>query len=176
MRALFGGQRRGGRTPQADRLHSSDEAIPPIATLSTQDLTPTPTARCKDSLYGEMAPKDGMNHCRSFLLCLFCKSFAVVGEPDDLWRLFSFQSFLEAELAHMNAFHGSSLKDDIEVQELRGLMQRAIRFIDEFTVRQFGPKLPGEAKARAKAQLHPFWDHELRKARSLHGLTSYVVP
>lgn len=154
---------------------SSGKTIIPIATVTTQDLTPTPTARCKDSLYGENAPKDGMNHCRSFLLCLFCKSFAVVGEPDDLWRLFSFQAFLESELARMRTLRGEGLVDVAEMQSLCDILLQAITFIDDFTTLHFGPKLPREAKARAKVQLHPFWALELRKARSFRGHASSVV-
>jgi hypothetical protein len=35
--------------------------------------------RLQDSLYGSLAPKDGVNHCSEFIHCLGCPSYAIVG-------------------------------------------------------------------------------------------------
>ncbi|MBC7377897.1 MAG: hypothetical protein H7346_10780, partial [Burkholderiaceae bacterium] len=72
------------------------EALP--AKLRGQDLVPTPTGSCKDSLQGALAPKDGSTHCAEFTHCLGCPSYAIVGTVKDLHRLFSFQRFLMSEM------------------------------------------------------------------------------
>lgn len=139
----------------------------PIQRDDPPGLTATPTARCGDTLNGERAPKDGTTHCRSFLLCLWCKAFVVVGEVDDLWRLFSFQHFLRVEEALINEVHGSDPSGSPEVDDLRSHLKRAVAFIDQFTASKFEPKLVSAAKTKVAGQLHPFWALETRKAERL---------
>jgi hypothetical protein len=126
----------------------------------------TPVSACQNTLHGALAPNDGSNHCDMFVMCLFCPSFAVVGEPDDLWRLYSYQIFAKEELGHLNAIETSS---DPHKQRLRDLYERAIPFIDEFPPRAFGAKLAGDAKARASHTLHPFWAYQIERARIRRG-------
>ncbi len=139
----------------------------PIAREEPPNLTAIPTARCGDTLHGERAPKDGTTHCRSFLLCLSCKSFVVVAEVDDLWRLLSFQQYLRTEEAHLSDVHGNGRSESSEVDDLRRYLRRAIEFIDEFIGSRFEPKLARDARLKASERLHPFWDLEIRKARRL---------
>jgi len=146
------------------RGERTDGKVIPIERADPPGLTATPTARCGDTLNGERAPKDGTSHCRSFLLCLSCKSFVVVGEVDDLWRLFSFQQFLRAEDAHLSDVYGNGPADSTEIDALRDHLKRAIEFIDVFTAEKFDKKLLSAARARTAEQIHPFWALELRKA------------
>lgn len=136
---------------------------------------PTPTASCLDPRHGDRAPKDG-SLCNKFVLCLFCRSFAVVGELNELWRLFSFQVFLQAELEHLDTLHGSSPSDAAEVEDLRTIYRRAVEHIDSWPALKFGKTLVGKAKAKARAQLHPFWEIEVRRARSARRLILKASP
>jgi hypothetical protein len=91
----------------------------------------------------------------------------VVGEVDDLWRLFSFQHFLRVEEALINEVHGSDPSGSPEVDDLRSHLKRAVAFIDQFTASKFEPKLVSAAKTKVAGQLHPFWALETRKAERL---------
>ncbi len=105
----------------------------------------TPLANCKDSLYGDKAPKDGTNHCIDFLSCLGCRSFAVVGSPEDLHRLFSFYWFQFSEI------------DQATSQELREYYTRITVQIDDFTLKNFSKDTVVDAKERARVAPHKFW-------------------
>jgi hypothetical protein len=112
------------------------------------DITPTPPGGCKDSLYGNFAPKDGVNHCSEFIHCLGCPSYAIVGSLEDLHRLFSYQQFLHAEIAYF-------LTDEWEAWRARQLQY--IKLIDDFTSRKFDRALVGRARIKAESDPHPFW-------------------
>lgn len=130
-----------------------------------QETSKTPVASCQDTLYGTHAPKDGSNHCDLFIRCLFCPSFAVVGELDDLWRLFSYQIFAKGELGHIDMDYGPAATSDFRVERLKNLYRLGISFIDDFTVKAFGHKLCMQAKKMAARELHPFW--KLQSEREL---------
>ncbi|MGY2257699.1 hypothetical protein [Pseudomonas sp. SDO55104_S430] len=112
------------------------------------NVTPTPPGGCKDSLYGNRAPKDGVNHCSEFIHCLGCPSYAIVGAVEDLFRLFSYQQFLYAEIEYF-------LTD--EWDEWRKRQLDYIRLINEFTSQKFDAALVNEAKAKAESAPHLFW-------------------
>lgn len=116
------------------------------------DITPTPPGGCKDSLYGNFAPKDGVNHCSEFIHCLGCPSYAIVGSLEDLHRLFSYQQFLHAEIAYF-------LTDEWEAWRARQLQY--IKLIDDFTSRKFDRALVGRARIKAESDPHPFWAKRL---------------
>lgn len=116
------------------------------------NVTPTPPGGCKDSLYGSRAPKDGVNHCSEFIHCLGCPSYAIVGTVEDLYRLFSYQQFLYAEIEYF-------LTD--EWDEWRKRQLDYIRLINEFTSRKFDVALVNEAKAKAESAPHLFWAKRL---------------
>lgn len=149
---------------------------------TTPDALPenTPVSGCRDTLYGEHAPRDGHNHCDRYVMCLFCSSFAVVGTVDELWRLFSFQTFARAELEHLDATLGPLRTSDEELEDLRDRYRLAILFIDDFTRRQFTASNVALARARAAAGLHPYWVHQIalgRQARArLHGPERGTAP
>jgi hypothetical protein len=119
---------------------------------SAVDGSPTPVGRCKDSMHGAHAPKNGSHHCDQFVLCLSCPSFAIVGEPDDLWRLYSFQRFAEQELAALD-----DTTSEAAGTSLRDLYQAAIPFIDRFCEQSFGVARAAAARDRARQDAHPFW-------------------
>jgi hypothetical protein len=130
------------------------EALP--VKLRGQDLVPTPTGSCKDSLQGTHAPKDGSTHCAEFTHCLGCPSYAIVGTVKDLHRLFSFQRFLMSEM-HYYAKE--------EWHEWQGHHQDLIAQIDRITVNNFFPEMVEQAKALAEKDPHPFWAIRMRQSQ-----------
>lgn len=124
------------------------------------NVTPTPPRGCKDSLYGSLAPKDGVTHCSEFIHCLTCPSYAIVGTLGDLYRLFSYQQFLHAEMEYF-------LTDEWAAWRKR--QGDFIRLIDEFTSRKFKIELIEAAKAKAKASPHPFWGCKIEFMRKVRG-------
>ncbi|WP_434032978.1 hypothetical protein [Cupriavidus sp. a3] len=131
----------------------------------------TPVAGCQDTLNGEYAPQDGHNHCDRFVMCLFCSSFAIVGTVDELWRLFSFQAFARAELAYLDATRGPERTSDYALEDLRDRYRLAIPYIDNFTKRQFPPRIVSEARRMAQKRLHPFWEHQMTMSRRARAST-----
>jgi hypothetical protein len=130
------------------------DALP--AKLRGQDLVPTPTGSCKDSLQGALAPKDGSTHCAEFTHCLGCPSYAIVGTVKDLHRLFSFQRFLMSEMAYYAA---------VEWHEWQDHHQDLIAQIDQIAFDNFFPEMLEQAKALAENEPHPFWAIRMRQSR-----------
>ena len=130
---------------------SGDKGIP----IPENQLKQTPTGGCKDTLYGDKAPKDGSNHCEQFTHCLGCPSYAIVGTVKDLHRLFSFQIFLRAEAAYYTSDEWSEWRDH---------RHRLIDLIDRFTLEHFGEKLVTEAKALVDRAPHRFWALRMEQA------------
>ena len=108
-------------------------------------LAPTPVGGCENTLFGEHAPKDGANHCADFLSCLGCRSYAIVGSPRDLHRLFSFYGFLEEE------------KQSASSAEWVTYFSWLQSLIDAFTNEKFEPSLVDEARERARVEPLKFW-------------------
>lgn len=129
------------------------EALP--TKLRGQDLVPTPTGSCKDSLQGALAPKDGATHCAEFTHCLGCPSYAIVGTVKDLHRLFSFQRFLMSEM-HYYAKE--------EWREWKDHHQDLIAQIDRIAVDNFFPEMVEQARALAEKDPHPFWAIRMRQS------------
>ena len=138
---------------------------------SAAQLPITPTGRCSDTLNGDRAPKDGVNHCDSFIHCLSCPSFAITGEIEDLWRLFSFQSFARSECASLSDLNGGPPKDDDHSVRLIDLYVRVVAFIDEVTQRSFPVKSLTLAKRKTAEGLHPFWSRmiDIQRIRRTAG-------
>lgn len=130
------------------------EALP--AKLRGQDLVPTPTGSCKDSLQGALAPKNGSTHCAEFTHCLGCPSYAIVGTVKDLHRLFSFQRFLMSEMDYYAKG---------EWHEWQGHHQDLIAQIDRIAVDNFFPEMVEQAKALAEKDPHPFWAIRMRQSQ-----------
>ncbi len=124
------------------------------------DVTPTPPGGCKDTLYGSRAPKDGFNHCDEFIHCLGCPSYAIVGTLEDLYRLFSYQQFLHAEIEYF-------LTDEWEAWRKR--QNNYIQLIDDFTSRKFDSALVNQAKAKAQTAPHPFWATKIKFMKKKSG-------
>nr|WP_246638235.1 hypothetical protein [Halomonas neptunia] len=110
-----------------------------VVSLPTQN---TPVARCRDTLNGERAPKNG-EHCQKFLACFRCRSFVVTG--DDLYRVFS----LYWTLVQMRQEMGGSA--------WKRVYGHIIRIIDLEITPQFEAELVGIQRQRAKVDPHPFW-------------------
>jgi integrase len=128
--------------------------------LRGENLAPTPSGNCQDSLHGSLAPKDGKSHCEQFTHCLGCPSYAIVGTHADLYRLFSFQVFLSREIDY---FHAG------EWAEWRDHHGRLIDLINSFTHDKFAIKLIEGAKAAALENPHPFWAAKIRQLNSSMG-------
>ncbi len=120
-----------------------------IAPLQTQS---TPVARCRDTLNGEHAPRNG-EHCQKFLACFRCRSFVVTG--DDLYRVFS----LYWALVEMRQKMGASA--------WKRVYGHIIRIIDREITPQFDVELVSIQRQRAKFDRHPFW----RDPERLEGIT-----
>lgn len=133
--------------------------------VETQGKTPinlekTPVGGCKDSLYGELAPRDGVNHCGDFMSCFTCRSYAIVGSIEDLHRLFSFYWFLTDEMQRVNS------------NEWREQHAWTLSQIDAFTAQHFPEDLITKAKNLARREAHKFWKNyqmEARKGIKKHG-------
>jgi len=67
---------------------------------------------------------------------------------EDLYRLFSYQQFLYAEVEYV-------LTDEWEAWRKRQLDY--IRLINEFTLKKFDPALVARARAKAEKSPHLFW-------------------
>lgn len=125
---------------RAEELLSQSKAVP----LPTQN---TPVARCRDTLNGERAPKNG-EHCQKILACFRCQSFVVTG--DDLYRTFSLYWMLVGIRQKMGASAWSRVYGHI------------IRIIDHEITPQFDAELVNIQRQRARIDPHPFWrDSEL---------------
>lgn len=129
-------------------------------TLRGINITPTPPGGCKDTLYGNRAPKDGLNHCSEFIHCLGCPSYAIVGSLDDLYRLFSYQQFLYAEVEYF-------LTEEWE--EWRKHQDSYIKLINEFTSKKFNINLINQARAKAESSPHPFWAKKIEFMKKKSG-------
>lgn len=133
-------------------LRSKGDSVESGATLEN-----TPAGRCRNTLFGDRAPKDGTNHCDQFVHCFGCPSFAIVGTVADLHRLFSYQEFLRTE----NAYFGSAEWDDWRTRN-----ERIIAFIDRFVVKNFARDLVAEARQLCERQPHRFWAIRMEQAQS----------
>lgn len=117
----------------------------------------SPTGRCKDPYQGDKAPKNG-DPCDDFFSCFTCKSYAVVGSPEDMHRLFSFYWFLEREMNHART------------QDWREEFRNTMNLIDRFTADKFDAELVADAKARAKVDPLKFWaSYALSSAEVVNG-------
>ncbi|MDR5900144.1 hypothetical protein QC823_14270 [Halomonas vilamensis] len=110
-----------------------------VAPLPTQN---TPVARCRDTVNGEHAPKNG-EHCQKFLACFRCRSFVVTG--DDLYRVFS----LYWALVRMRETMGTSA--------WKRVYGHIIRIIDQEITPKFDAETVSIQRQRANIDPHPFW-------------------
>lgn len=102
-------------------------------------------------------------------MCLFCSSFAIVGTADELWRLFSFQMFAQAELDYLDEALGRERTADGLLEDLRDRYRVAIPYIDDFTQRQFARSGVAQARARTASGLHPYWQHQMTMSRRVRS-------
>ncbi|GHD33521.1 hypothetical protein [Parahalioglobus pacificus] len=122
----------------------TEQLLGKVSTLPNKN---TPVAKCRDTLMGDLAPKNG-KHCQKFLACFRCKSFVVTGE--DLYRVFSLYWMLVGMRRRMG---GSAWKR---------VYGHIIRIIDQDIATQFDDEIVAIQRQRAKADPHPFWrDPEL---------------
>lgn len=116
----------------------------------------SPTGRCKDPYSGEKAPRNG-EPCDDFFSCFACSSYAIVGSPDDLFRLFSFYWFLEREMNHARS------------NEWREEFRNTMNLIDRFTLDKFDADLVTAAKKRARFEPLKFWATYTLSSEAVHG-------
>lgn len=130
---------KGEALPDIYKAGSAASKVIPIVPIDK-----TPVGRCKDAINGEKAPHDG-TPCDDFFACFSCSSYAVVGSPEDLHRLFSFYWFLERE------------KDHARTNDWRAQFHNTMRLIDAFTLDRFDHAIVLAAKERARIDPHLFW-------------------
>lgn len=102
----------------------------------------TPVAKCKDSLYGHRAPRNGQ-HCTDFLACFRCKSFVVT--EDDLYRLFSLYWLLVLE------------RNTVGAKRWGKYYAHVIRIIDNDIAPKFNSGTISYVRGKAKTTPHPSW-------------------
>lgn len=102
----------------------------------------TPHSGCKDSLNGELAPKNG-EHCIDFLSCFRCKSQVII--QDDLHKLFSFYWALFAQRSRVGS------------DNWKKLFAWIVRVIDRDIAPRFSPAIVAREKERARVEPHPMW-------------------
>lgn len=124
------------------------------------NITPTPPGGCTDSLYGSLAPKNGVTHCSEFIYCLTCPNFAIAGTFSDLYRLFSYQQFLIAEASYY-------LSDEWAAWRKR--QTEFVELIDKFTAKNFDQELLSMAKSKAQTSPHPFWAKKIAFMEKVKG-------
>lgn len=117
----------------------------------------SPAGRCKDPYYGDKAPKNG-EPCDDFFSCFSCKSYAVVGSPEDLHRLFSFYWFLEREM------------NRARTEDWRAEFRNTMNLIERFTSDKFDAQLVATARERARTDPLKFWAaYTLSSPEVIHG-------
>lgn len=116
----------------------------------------SPTGRCKDPYYGDKAPKNG-EPCDDFFSCFACTSYAIVGSPDDLHRLFSFYFFLEREMRRART------------EDWRSEFRHTMNLIDSFTADKFDPAVVAGARERARVAPLKFWASYALSDEAAHG-------
>lgn len=116
----------------------------------------SPTGRCKDPYQGDKAPKNG-DPCDDFFSCFACTSYAIVGSPEDLHRLFSFYFFLERELHHA------------KTEGWRSEFRHTMNLVDRFTSDTFDPSMVAAARERARLAPLKFWASYAFSEEVAHG-------
>lgn len=139
-----------------------DSLVIPIKAVAQGPVTSTAVAGCSDSLNGHHAPRDGLNHCDRYVMCLFCPSFAIVGTVDELWRLFSFQAFAKVELKYLDQALGPDGNGAEVLEDLRDRYRVAVPYIDHFTCQKFPASVVDQARVKAEATLHPYWAYQMQ--------------
>jgi hypothetical protein len=131
--------------PEAEKNFSLLGEVRVKELLDSTQNTPTsntPVGKCKDSLHGHRAPKNG-EHCTDFLACFRCKSFVVT--EDDLYRVISLYWLLVAERKNIGAKRWSRYYAHI------------IRIIDTDILPQFNVTTVTELRLKAAVHPHPYW-------------------
>lgn len=105
----------------------------------------TPHSGCRDSVNGELAPKNG-KLCVDFLSCFRCKSQVILRE--DLHKLFSFYWALYGQRTRIGSDNWGKLFGWI------------IRVIDRDIAPKFSIEIVAFEKERARVEPHPMWRSE----------------
>ncbi len=142
---------------------------PALASQESLSVNPdscgrTPSGRCGRGQQQDDQGLSSQGTCVSFDRCLGCSAFVVVGEIEDLWRLFSYQRYLHAQMEHLLLSAPGS--------EFVTWSEEAIAFMDDFTGKHFDKRTVRMAKERAIRSPHPFWAAEISKASFSKGLDS----
>lgn len=116
----------------------------------------SPTGRCKDPYQGDKAPKNG-EPCDDFFSCFACTSYAIVGSPEDLHRLFSFYFFLEREMYQA------------KTDDWRTEFRHTMNLIDRFTTDMFDPAMVAAARECARLAPLKFWASYALSEEVAHG-------
>ncbi|MDR3481071.1 MAG: hypothetical protein P4L91_10195 [Burkholderiaceae bacterium] len=139
--------------PVTSAIHGGEEEAGKRIIIPIGKIQNTPVGRCKDSFYGDKAPKDG-TYCANFLDCLSCNSFTIRAWKADLHRLFSFYWFLHAE---------SQRSQNHQWTER---FMTTMRMIVNLTSSSFDPQMVADAKEAARLAPLKFWKNYQLPERS----------
>lgn len=135
-------------TPPQESVPDFFEAMNQLATKLSMPLPTriikTPNGGCSDPLHGKYAPKDGVTYCERWLHCFKCPHQCITGDPDDLWRLYSFYWTLQR--------NGQRIRR----MPISGLFRFVVRALETLVMDRFGQKAK-TAMERARHDPHPFW-------------------
>lgn len=117
-----------------------------VTNILSEGEEKTPMGTCKDTQYGDRAPKNG-KICADFLGCFRCKSFVIT--LDDLWKLYSFYWAVIRN------------RDNFGRKNWKKYLKDILRVIDEHIEPRFIelnalPQVQA-MKEKARTTPHPFW-------------------
>lgn len=104
----------------------------------------TPVSGCSDPLGGRYAPRDGVNYCERWTQCFKCPNQVITGDPEDLWRLYSFYWTLQRKRALIRRLPSWAL------------VKFSIRAMETVVLEKYGDTAR-RALSRARDEPHPFW-------------------
>ncbi|PMH10379.1 hypothetical protein BCU75_10510 [Vibrio splendidus] len=134
------------RAPEEAKKNLGRAAEIRVVNILSEGEEKTPVGTCKDTKYGDRAPKNG-KICADFLGCFRCKSFVIT--LDDLWKLYSFYWAVVRN------------RDNFGRKNWKKYLKDILRVIDEHIEPRFIElnAIPQVQimKEKARTTPHPFW-------------------
>ncbi|WP_045408550.1 hypothetical protein [Vibrio jasicida] len=134
------------RAPEEAKKNLGRAAEIRVTNILSEGEEKTPMGTCKDTKYGDRAPKNG-KICADFLACFRCKSLVIT--LDDLWKLYSFYWAVIRN------------RDNFGRKNWKKYLKDILRVIDEHIEPRFIelnalPEVQA-MKEKARTTPHPFW-------------------
>ncbi|AYO24066.1 hypothetical protein D0856_29050 [Vibrio owensii] len=134
------------RAPEEARKNLGRAAEIRVVNILNEDEEKTPMGTCKDTKYGDRAPKDG-RICTDFLACFRCKSFVIT--LDDLWKLYS---FYWAIIRNRDSFGRKNWK-----KYLKDILRVIDEHIEPRCIELNALPQVQTMKEKARTTPHPYW-------------------